>query len=58
MRWGQGFTAEKMKAGVGIRPEAVAQIEFLEWTGADHLRHAEFFSLRDDNDPRNVVRET
>jgi hypothetical protein len=29
-RWGQGFTAEKMKEAIWIRPEAVAQIEFLE----------------------------
>jgi bifunctional non-homologous end joining protein LigD len=57
-RWGQGFTAEKMKEAVWIRPEAVAQIEFLEWTGADHLRHTKFVGLRDDKDPRKVVRET
>ena len=33
-------------------------VEFLEWTGGDHLRHAKFISLRDDKDPRKVVRET
>jgi len=38
-------------------PEAVAQIEFLEWTGANHLRHAKFVGLRGDKDPRKVVRE-
>ena len=32
-RWGQGLTAEKMKECVWLRPELVAQIEFLEWTG-------------------------
>jgi bifunctional non-homologous end joining protein LigD len=57
-RWGQGFTADKMKEAVWIRPAAVAQIEFLEWTGADHLRHTKFVGLRDDKDPRKVVRET
>lgn len=57
-RWGQGFTADKMKEAVWIRPEAVAQIEFLEWTGADHLRHTKFVGLRDDKNPRKVVRET
>jgi ATP-dependent DNA ligase len=41
-----------------LRPEKVAQIEFLEWTGADHLRHTKFVRLRDDKDPRKVVRET
>lgn len=54
--WGQGFTAEKMKEAVWIRPEAVAQIEYLEWTGADHLRHTKFVGLRNDEDPRKVVR--
>jgi ATP-dependent DNA ligase len=34
-----------------LKPEAVARIEFLEWTGADHLRHAKFAGLRDDKDP-------
>jgi bifunctional non-homologous end joining protein LigD len=57
-RWGEGFTAEKMKEAVWLRPEAVAQIEFLEWTGANHLRHTKFVGLRDDKDPRKVVRET
>jgi DNA ligase D-like protein (predicted ligase) len=56
-RWGQGLTAEDMKTCVWARPKLVAQIEFLEWTGADHLRHARFVALRDDKDPRNVVKE-
>jgi DNA ligase D-like protein (predicted ligase) len=37
-RWGDELTAEKMKECVWIRPEAVAQIEFLEWTEADRLQ--------------------
>jgi bifunctional non-homologous end joining protein LigD len=57
-RWGQGLTAEKMKECVWLKPEAVAQIEFLEWTGGDHLRHTKFIALRDDKEPRTVVRET
>jgi bifunctional non-homologous end joining protein LigD len=57
-RWGQGFTAEKMKEAVWTWAEAVAQIEFLEWTDANHLRHTKFVGLRDDKDPRKVVRET
>jgi DNA ligase D-like protein (predicted ligase) len=57
-RWGQGLTTEKMKECVWLRPEAVARIDFLEWTGADHLRHTKFVALRDDKDPRKVVRET
>ena len=57
-RWGQGLTAEKMKVCIWVKPEAVAQIAFLEWTGADHLRHARFVRIRDDKDPRKVVKET
>jgi bifunctional non-homologous end joining protein LigD len=57
-RWGQGLTAEKMKECVWLRPEAVARIDFLEWTGADHLRHTMFVALREDKEPRKVVRET
>jgi DNA ligase D-like protein (predicted ligase) len=50
-RWGQGLTVEKMKECVWVKPRAVAEIEFLEWTGADHLRHTKFVGLRDDKDP-------
>jgi ATP-dependent DNA ligase len=56
-RWGDELTAEKMKECVWLRPEAVAQIGFLEWTEADRLRHAKFVSLREDKDPRSVVKE-
>ncbi len=56
-RWGQGLTAEKMKECVWVQPQVVAEVEFLEWTGANHLRHTKFVGLRDDKDPRKVVRE-
>jgi ATP-dependent DNA ligase len=57
-RWGQGLTAEKMKECVWVKPRILAEIGFLEWTGADHLRHTKFVALRDDQDPQSVVRET
>ena len=57
-RWGAGLTAEKMKECLWLKPEAVAQIAFLEWTGANHLRHTKFVALRDDKDPKRIVRET
>src|ERR1700678_1321915 len=57
-RWGQGLTAEKMKECVWVRPEVVAEIQFLEWTGADHLRHTKFAGLRGDKDPSKVIKET
>jgi len=56
-RWGESLTAEKLKKCIWLRPEAVAQIEFLEWTGADRLRHSKFAGLREDKDPRRVVKE-
>jgi DNA ligase D-like protein (predicted ligase) len=57
-RWGQGLTAEKMKECVWVKPRIAAEVEFLEWTGADHLRHTKFVRLRDDKDPRSVARES
>ena len=56
-RWGDELTAEKMKECIWLRPEAVAQIEFLEWTAGDRLRHARFAGLRKDKDPQEVVKE-
>jgi DNA ligase D-like protein (predicted ligase) len=56
-RWGENLTAEKMKECVWLRPEAVAQIEFLEWTSADRLRHSKFVGLREDKDARSVLKE-
>jgi ATP-dependent DNA ligase len=52
-RLGEELNAEKMKKAVWLRPEAVAQIEFLEWTEADRLRHSKFVGLREDKDPRS-----
>jgi DNA ligase D-like protein (predicted ligase) len=57
-RWGQGLTAEKMKSCIWVKPQTVVRIDFAEWTGADKLRHTKFIALRDDKDPRKVVRET
>lgn len=40
-----------------LRPEAIAQIEFLECTAGDRLRHSKFAGLREDKDPRSVVKQ-
>jgi bifunctional non-homologous end joining protein LigD len=56
-RWGEAMTAEKMKDCVWVRPELVAQIDFLEWTEADHLRHSKFVGLREDKVAIKVVKE-
>src|SRR5438094_3981181 len=55
-RWGDELTAEKMKECVWLRPETVAQIEFLEWTEANRLRHSKFAGLREDKSARLVVK--
>lgn len=39
------------------RPDLVAQIKFTEWTADDKLRHPVYLGLRDDKNPREVVRE-
>jgi ATP-dependent DNA ligase len=57
-RWGQGLTAEKMKSCVWVKTKVVVRIDFAEWTGADKLRHTKFIGLREDKDPKKVVRET
>jgi len=56
-RWGEGLTAKKMAECRWLKPVLVGQFEFLEWTADDHLRHTRFVALRDDTDPKQVVRE-
>jgi DNA ligase D-like protein (predicted ligase) len=56
-RFGEELNAEKMKKAVWLKPEAVAQVEFLEWTEGDRLRHSKFVGLREDKNPRTVVKE-
>jgi ATP-dependent DNA ligase len=46
-RWGEGLTAEKMKECVWVRPDLVAEVEFVEWTAEGKLRHARFVGMRD-----------
>jgi DNA ligase D-like protein (predicted ligase) len=57
-RWGAGLTTDKMKECQWLKPELVAQFEYLEWTGADHLRHAKFIGMRDDKSAKDVRKES
>ena len=57
-RRGEAVTAEVMKKARWIKPELVAQVEFTDWTAANHLRHSRFVALRDDKDPREITKET
>jgi len=57
-RRGEALTADAMKKYRWLRPEVVAQVEFTDWTSANHLRHSSFVTLRDDKNPLEVVHET
>jgi bifunctional non-homologous end joining protein LigD len=56
-RWGQGFTAAKMKDCRWLKPVLVGQFEFVQWTPDHHLRHTKFVALREDKKARDVKRE-
>jgi bifunctional non-homologous end joining protein LigD len=56
-RYGQGITAAEMKRCAWLKPELVCQVRFMEWTRDGNLRHPVFLGLREDKDPRKVVRE-
>jgi bifunctional non-homologous end joining protein LigD len=51
------LTREEMKNCVWLKPELIAQVEFVEWTPDKHLRAAKFVGLRDDKDAREIVCE-
>ena len=40
-----------------VRPDAVAEVAFAEWTKDGQIRHASFVGLRSDKEARSVVRE-
>jgi bifunctional non-homologous end joining protein LigD len=42
---------------VWLKRVLVAQIEFLEWTGENHLRHSKFVRLREGKKAEDVRRE-
>jgi bifunctional non-homologous end joining protein LigD len=56
-RWGQGLTKAKMAECRWLKPVLVAEVEFLEWTSDNHLRHSRFVALRDDKRAKDVTRE-
>ena len=55
--FGEGITADEMRQLCWLKPKLVAQISFAEWTNYGLLRHATFEGLRDDKEPRAIVRE-
>jgi bifunctional non-homologous end joining protein LigD len=46
-----------VKGAIWVEPDLVAEVEFTEWTRAGILRHPSYKGLRDDKDPKEVVRE-
>lgn len=40
-----------------IAPDYVGQFEFTEWTDTNKLRHPSFLGMREDKDPKEVVKE-
>ncbi len=51
------FTTKPSKEAIYVKPQLVAEIEFREWTSDGALRHPSFKGLREDKDPKEVVRE-
>ena len=45
------------KDAVWVEPQLVAEIDYTEWTKDGRLRHPSYKGLRDDYDPKDVVRE-
>jgi bifunctional non-homologous end joining protein LigD len=48
----------KAKLAVWCEPELVCEVSWTEWTNEGTLRQPAFKGMRDDKDPREVVRET
>jgi ATP-dependent DNA ligase len=44
-------------SGLHTRSIVVVQVEYLEWTDGDHLRHSKFAGLREDKEARGVTKE-
>lgn len=56
-RGGGGLTPAQFRLCHWVEPRLVCQIKFAEWTSDHHLRQPVFLGLREDKDPREVVRE-
>jgi bifunctional non-homologous end joining protein LigD len=56
-RSGQSLTAAELRRCTWVKPTLVCEVHFTEWTEGGHLRHPSFKGLREDKEPREVVRE-
>jgi hypothetical protein len=48
-QWGEGLTAAEMEKCRWLKPRLVATIDYLERTGANHLRHSKFAGLTENS---------
>ena len=55
--WGAGITEEDMAKLRWVAPRVVIDVAFVEWTRDGLLRHPKFLGIREDKDPKAVVRE-
>jgi len=54
-RWGQGLTTARMQDCPWLKPELVAQFEFVEWRPDNHLLHSRLIAFRDDRDAKTLA---
>jgi bifunctional non-homologous end joining protein LigD len=52
-----GLSAAEMRRCTWLEPNLVCQVRFAEWTRDNHLRQPAFLGLREDKEPKEVVRE-
>jgi len=55
--WVQGITPGEMRKYTWVNPKFVCQVKFAEWTRDGKLRQPVFLGLREDKNPRDVIRE-
>jgi bifunctional non-homologous end joining protein LigD len=56
-RYGQGITASVMRRCHWLKPVLVCQVRFAEWTADRRLRQPAYMGLREDVDPKKIIRE-
>lgn len=52
-----GLTASQMRSCIWVEPKLVGEVRFSEWTRDNHLRQPAFVGLREDKEPKEVVKE-
>ena len=57
-QWAQNITPSMMNKMHWVTPKFVAQIKFGEWTRDGKLRQPVFLGVREDKDPKRVIRES